>query len=107
MSEGGWSGESHALTCQRMDERQLFSMEIETVGGMAIETVTHDGQALAVGAMHAQLMGPSSVGRQGYAGKGLPFLLYREDGLVGGVCGLAVDRIDKLAWTVERVWAQG
>ena len=55
---------SESFACLRVVERQLLSMQIQTVGLFAaIEGVALDGvmKTLLVGAMHTQLMGATGM----------------------------------------------
>ena len=50
-----------------MRQPQLFGMQVETVGLLAIELVAQDGTAetVGVGTVHTQLVGATRVGIEG------------------------------------------
>ena len=93
---------SESFACLRVVERQLLSMQIQTVGLFAaIEGVALDGvmKTLLVGAMHTQLMGATGMGDE------LDTLMAQR--LIRGQGRLAMLYIHHLTGTVQRVSAQG
>lgn len=58
----------HLLACDRMLEPDFCSMEHEPLALGAIELVAYDGtsEAVGVGTVYAQLMGPTCLRIKGY-----------------------------------------
>lgn len=60
----------HPLAGDRMTELQCLGMEVEAVGGTAIERVAHDGavQTVGMGSVDTELVGAACLGVEGDAG---------------------------------------
>ena len=105
ISERGGCVEGERLARQGVAERQVLGMQVQAVGLLAVEGVAEDGavEALAVGTVHAQLVGASRERGECQARVGA----FGGKHLIEGYGLLAARRVDHLAGAVERVGAQG
>ena len=68
--ERGFAADAHHFSGDGMAEFQGLGMEVETVGRLAVEWVTHDGtvHAVGMGGMDTELVGTSCFWPVGDAG---------------------------------------
>ena len=87
-------------------EGELLGVEVETVGRETVEGVAKDGTAetLRVGTMQTKLVGAARVGSEQDT---LRVVGSRRQWFAVGHGGLAMQGVDYLARTVERVRTQG
>ena len=100
-SKRGGTLEGHPLARDGMDEFQTVGMQVEAVGGLAVELVAADGasQAVGMGTVHAQLVGASGLRIEGYA--------VVANYLIVGCGGLAALIVNHLSRAVDGVAEQG
>ena len=60
----------HTLSCNGMCQRQLLSVQVETIGSLSVELIAQDraAKSVEVSAVHTQLVGTARVGIEGNAG---------------------------------------
>ena len=88
-----------------MNKSDPAGMQMQTVGGMAIECVAPDGtvQTIGMGTMEAKLMGAAGEGMKLYACPALGICAHH---FVFGDGGFSMYVVDDLAWTVCGVRTQ-
>ena len=88
-----------------MEERYFCSMQMQAVGGMAIEGVAQDGtvESLQMGAMHPQLVRTPREGMQPHDGSAMVIL---PDDFVFRHRPFAMFEVHHLSGTVIEIWAQ-
>ena len=105
ISERGGCVEGEWFARQGMAERQVFGMQVQAVGLLAVKGIAEDGtvETLAVGTVHAQLVGAARERGEGQARVGA----FGGKHLIEGHGLLAARKVDHLTRAVERVGAQG